>query len=196
MTKESCTEIWKPIPGYEGVYSASNKGNIRRDTKNRLMKLSINRNNGYVYTQLSKNGVAKTRRVHVLVMAAFKPVNKRPGYDKDFTIDHIDGNKTNNNLDNLEWVTQSENQLRAYALGINGKSTRPVIDLDTLQVFESCSKAALSVGSNRATAIVRVCQGKRSQYRDHHFAYLDDYKSGTIPKFTGRAKESCKKLWR
>lgn len=191
-----CTEIWKPIPTYEGLYEVSNKGRIKRTQKNRILKPSVNRRNGYSYVQLSKDGVAKSKRVHVLVMEAFIPVDKRYGYDKNHTIDHIDGNKANNNLENLEWCTQSENQLRAYAMGLNGKATRPVIDLDTLQIYESLIDAAHSVGGKKAAAILRVCRGERSQYRNHRFAYLDDYKKGTVPKFTGRAKRSCKSLWR
>lgn len=193
-------EIWKPIPDYEGFYEASNLGNIRSvkrsTTRGRILKQHIGKRNGYCHVSLSKHNVIVTRRVHKLVYMAFHPDIYLPkGYDKRYTLDHVDGDKTNNRLDNLELCSQSENQLRAYRLGINGKSTRKVIDITTGKVFESLTDAALSVGSKSRSAITRVCKGNRSQYRDHKFAYLEDYENGTIPEFKGKAKASCKRLW-
>lgn len=194
-------EVWAAIPGYEGLYEVSNYGNVRslarKTTRGKLLKPYINKYNGYATVSLSKNNRAKTLRVHKLVMITFRPIENLPkGYCKDYTIDHIDGDKTNNRLDNLEWVTQSENQLRAYALGINGKTTRKVINLDTLVVFESITEAVKSVGGKRPAMITRVCQGKRSHYRNSHFAYYEDYLNGTIPKSYSYAKRSSEMLWR
>lgn len=194
-------EIWKPVVGYEGLYEVSNLGNIkslpRNTTKGGILKQYHNLKNGYSYIGLYKNGKHSQKRVHVLVMNAFNPINKAPGYDKEHTIDHIDGNKSNNKLSNLEWCSQSENQIRAYNMGINGKSTKKVIDLDTMQVFESLTEAVESVGGKKANSVTRVCQGVRSNYRNHKFAYYDDFINGTIPTFKGSyAKESCERLWR
>lgn len=193
-------EKWLPVKGYEGLYEVSDMGRVRSlkraTTSGKVLKPYVSPVNGYCYVTLSKDNKRVPKRVHKLIMMAFNPIDCKRGYDKDHTIDHIDGDKTNNALVNLEWCTQSENQKRAYALGINGKTQKAVINLDTLQVFESMTEAVRSVGGTKVSAITRVCRGQRSQYRNNRFAYLEDYENGTIPQFTGKAKESCEALWR
>lgn len=100
-------EIWRPIVGFEGYYEVSNMGNIRRlgKTKNRR----INYAQIYPTMLLSVNGKHKTYRVHRLVAEAFLP--------KDIFrthVNHINGDKTDNRVANLEWVTQAENNLHSY----------------------------------------------------------------------------------
>lgn len=182
------TEVWKPVPEYEGFYEVSNKGRIRRIETGRILKPLINSVNGYAYVQLSRSGKVKAKRIHVVVMSAFNPIDKKPGYDKDHTINHIDGVKTNNDLSNLEWCSQSENQKRAYELGLNPGVGKEVIDLDTHDIYRSATAASIAIGCGRSSSISRVCQGKRSRYRNHHFAYLSDYMNGCIPVFGGRVK--------
>ena len=133
----------------------------------------------------------------MLVMSAFCQRNKKDGYDRENTIDHKDGNKENNRLDNLEWCSQSENQKRAYILGINKKRGKKCIDLDTLQIFDSLIDAARSVGGKSSASVFKVCTGKRSNYKNHSFAFLDDYENGTIPEYAGRCRRrSSETLWR
>ena len=194
-------EEWIAIAGYDGDYEVSSLGRVRSfkkgGTDGKILRVTINKHNGYCNVCLCKGNHKVSRRVHVLVMQAFAPVNKKKGYDKEHTIDHIDGNKTNNRLDNLEWCTQSENQIRAYKLGINGKACKRVIDLDSGVIYESMTDAAASVGVRRVNAITKVCKGQRSNYRNHRFAYYDDYKNGTIPEFKGRMRRrSSEGLWR
>lgn len=107
-------EIWRPIPGWEGVYEASDQGNIRRIISahgapiSRSMK-PIHHNQGYRYVRLRFKGRTSVSLIHSLVMQAF--VGDRPlGFD----INHIDGDKTNNTISNLEYVTRSENHIHAY----------------------------------------------------------------------------------
>lgn len=193
-------EEWKAVPEYEGLYEASNYGRIRslarKTTSGRVLKQYVNSVNGYCYVSLSKDNVIKQKRVHRLVYHAFTGTNPPGRYDKNATIDHIDGDKTNNKLDNLEMCTQSENQKRAFALGINGKASRKVVDLTTGNVFNSLFLAAKSVGGKKSSAISRVCYGKRSQYRDHKFAFYEDYLSGNVPQFMGKSKNTAVTLWR
>ena len=101
-------EEWRDIVGYNGMYQVSNKGRIRsfkyRNTKETyVLKQMINKK-GYLIVGLSKNGKRKTVIVHRIVAQAFIPnPNKYP------QINHKDENKTNNNIDNLEWCTNSYN---------------------------------------------------------------------------------------
>lgn len=110
-------EIWKDIKGYEGIYQVSNLGNVKslnfhREKKEKLLKPKLTKD-GYFETTLFKEGKCKFIRTHRLVAMAFieNPLNKKE-------INHKDGNKLNNNISNLEWVTSSENQKHAYKLGL------------------------------------------------------------------------------
>lgn len=110
-------EIWKPVVGYEGFYSVSNMGRVRRDypTKNaggpRLMKGWII-TNGYVMVELTHNGESR-KYVHAIVAAAF--IGERPtGLD----VNHKNGIKTDNRDCNLEYCTRSENIKHAVDTGL------------------------------------------------------------------------------
>lgn len=115
---------WKDIPEYKGYYQVSDKGNIRSlDRKGvrsilrgRLLKPTLNNYTGYLQVILGKNGKWKCHRVHRLVALAFipNPFNKS-------CVDHIDNCKTNNNVDNLQWLTVGENNSKAYRDGLRPK---------------------------------------------------------------------------
>lgn len=113
-------ELWLPIVEFEEYYEVSNLGRVRslfrtvthphsgkKTIPARELGQSINRG-GYVQVVLSKDGKSKPYRVHRLVLSAFV----EPAPDKD--ANHKDGDRTNNTLDNLEWVTRSENHKHAY----------------------------------------------------------------------------------
>ena len=109
-------EIWKEIEGYEGLYEISNYGNIKSYHKNKCTILGhYNTKKGYYRISLTKNRIRKPFLIHVLVAKAFipNPENKSQ-------VNHIDANKTNNHVINLEWNTQSENQKHARRLGLFG----------------------------------------------------------------------------
>lgn len=118
-------EIWKDIPNYEGYYQVSNLGQIKslsrklrfvsksdnesfRICKERLLKQTPTQN-GYLAVSLNKHGVRELFKIHVLVAIGF--LNHKPNGYK-LIVDHIDNDKLNNNVNNLQLITQRENSNR------------------------------------------------------------------------------------
>lgn len=122
-------EVWRDIKGFEGVYKISNLGNvkslyrviIRSDKKPYPVKEKIIATNkyfnvngrGYLGVCLIYNRRRKTKHIHRLLAESFIPNPKNKPQ-----VNHIDGNKLNNSLNNLEWVTASENIIHGYKLGL------------------------------------------------------------------------------
>lgn len=107
---------WKPIKNYEGLYEISNTGLVKslHWGKEKILKNVIRSNNyQYYFVGLLKDKNRKYFAVHRLVAQAF--IKNPNNYEQ---IDHIDGNKLNNNVDNLEWVTPKENTQRAWKNGL------------------------------------------------------------------------------
>lgn len=113
-------EIWKDIEGFEGLYQVSNEGRVRsldHYANNHfiegVMRTPSHTKDGYVKYRLVANGKDVTARVHRLVALAFipNPENKE-------TVNHIDGNKNNNHVSNLEWMDRHEQLNHAYKLGL------------------------------------------------------------------------------
>lgn len=161
-------EQWKQVIGYEGKYEVSNLGNVR-NSRLLLMKPIITKQ-GYVRIGF-RNPEKKMFNVHRLVGFAFilNPENKP-------FINHIDGNKLNNNVLNLEWVTQSENELHAHRLGLKPKPeywknkfgvnhgssikvSQYTMDNVFIAKFDSISDAANTLNINGG-CIGQVCIGK------------------------------------
>lgn len=118
-------EIWQPVPNWEDYYSVSNYGRIKSHsriivTKNGSSRQikggisnSICKTNGYYSATLRKEGKSVTTKLHILVARTFIP---NPG-NKPF-VNHIDGDRLNNNVGNLEWVTPLENIQHAWRIGL------------------------------------------------------------------------------
>jgi hypothetical protein len=150
-------EVWKSIEGYETLYEVSNFGNVKslnrqvlgkltsstRNVKERILKPKTSKY-GYLEVSLHKEGKLSTKRVNRLVAIAFIiNVNNYP------QVNHINGDKLNNNIDNLEWVSNSMNQIHAHKIGLKRSlkgenSNRAILTnekvLDMKNKYESGSK--------------------------------------------------------
>jgi hypothetical protein len=95
-------EVWRPMYEFEENYEASNFGKIRNSKTQECLKYHLTKK-GYLQVNLCKNGVKSVKLVHRLIYPSFYPYQNKQ-------IDHKDQNKTNNHIDNLRWVSQTENQ--------------------------------------------------------------------------------------
>lgn len=144
-------EIWKDIKEYEGYYQVSNLGNIRSvdrivkqsdgsigHYKGRVLKGEIDKR-GYKRVRLSKNNKTKKFQIHRLVAIAFIPNND---INKKF-VNHIDENPSNNNVNNLEWVTGSENMRHGtIQQRLADLKKKKIICLNDNKKFNSINEAA------------------------------------------------------
>lgn len=170
-------EIWKDIDGYEGLYLVSNKGNIKSlqnygKIKERIMKLSIKR--GYYEVGLRKKGIKKYYLVHRLVAKAF--IENTNNFS---CINHIDENKLNNNIENLEWCNHKYNNTygsRLERVAISNKLRKEVCKLDeydnVLETYNSIAEA--SRNNNISISCISMCVNKK---RNKAGGYTWKYKS-------------------
>lgn len=116
------TEIWKPVVGYEEIYSVSNFGNVvrhsnkgsdgRKPKTKRMSQKAAGWKGEYLAVTLTENNITKNQYVHRIVASAFLGIPA----DKSLQVNHKDGNKRNNHVENLEWVTAKENQQHRYSV--------------------------------------------------------------------------------
>jgi hypothetical protein len=182
-------EIWKDIKGFEGLYKVSNTGKVKsltrkvkgksgsyRTINEKLISLTDN-GKGYLVLTLYKDEKRYFKKIHRLVAEAFidNPLNKPE-------VNHKDGNKKNNNVNNLEWVTTLENcqhrQLNRLGNIENATKSKykPIakIDLNTgkiIKKFSSVKEAAKEFNCH-LDAIARVARGERNSYKGYGYKYI------------------------
>lgn len=142
---------WKPLI-YKGIdfsdrYMISNDGELYSIKAQKNIKKSLT-NGYYTYVaSLGKRGTHKLIKIHVAVAETFVD-----GKCDGLVINHIDGNKLNNNYKNLEWVTQSENIKHAYENGlIKHKTGKRIMCLNTGMIFESIGEASRWCGLKKSS---------------------------------------------
>lgn len=165
-------EVWKAIKGWEHKYEVSNHGRVRNILNGKLLPQHDN-GVGYKKVHLWRNGIGETSvYVHRLVADTFL-VDR--GLKTE--VNHVDGNRSNNNAGNLEWVTSSENTKHAVYRGSLcawGNKARPIeaINLKTKEkiMFATISEAERTIGSRHITDVLK---GKRIQCKGYTFRYLE-----------------------
>lgn len=151
-------EIWIDIKEYEGLYQVSNLGRVKSllFNKEKILKPALNER-GYLHIILNKDKTHKTFRVHRLVANAFipNPQNKPQ-------VNHIDGNKHNNEVNNLEWCSSKENIEHAY-LNKLSKNKKTILQYDMNDIFikewDGLREAARSLNISKSS-IYNCCRHK------------------------------------
>ena len=181
MSEESKTietedEVWRSIQNLS-KYEISNRGNVRFTDTKQLRKQGLN-SYGYCVLRVAyDDGTRKTIAVHILVALAFLG-ERPPGHD----VNHINGIKIDNRVENLEYVTRSENILHAYRTGLN-TYVRPIRIIETGEIFNSINECARAINGDPEN--IRQCaEGRfgRSKCCGYHFEFLEISDNKHLPK--------------
>jgi len=163
-------EIWKDVSNYEGIYQVSNNGIVRSLNREGRILTQTKNGKGYPFVYLWKNNSRVMRTVHRLVAKAFIP-----NPENKYTVNHKNFKKSDNRLENLEWMTMKENILHAveggrygkHLIGRTGKDnpvSRAVSSYDKnnnkLNTYESITEAGVKTNTHISN-IQLVCAGVR-----------------------------------
>lgn len=166
-------EIWKDIPGYEGYYQASNLGNIKsllfqnnvynkKYKREKILKQKRSKDNT-MRIELWKDGEHRTWLVHRLIALTFLENG-----NKNLTVNHKDGNRLNNNVENLEMVTLKENIQHAFRTGLQHQIKVKITDKITGTIIYPSSLAEGSKLMNKNPGYLSI-KLKKQQYEDDNF---------------------------
>lgn len=150
-------EIWKPINGSNGMYYVSNLGNVKsfKYKKERILKPSCGQNH-YPFVIICFAGQPpKNVKIHRLVAETFLLKS-----ETKTQVNHIDGNKCNNRVENLEWVSPKENSRHSWSNGlcegVRKLKSKPVLDTYTQKKYASMAEACRVLGLSYTQHIQKV----------------------------------------
>ncbi len=186
-------ELWKPIEGFYG-YEASSFGRIRgfRDShgniseKFTILKPRVNKDGYYELTLYSENHKKVTKRIHRLIAETFL------GKNSDLVVNHIDGDKLNNDVNNLEYVSAKENSTLAAKNGLY--KTKPVRIVETGEVFDSIKECAKAIKSDPADVSNRIAGRKNGSIKGIHFELINKGEPKRAPFLYDYQMDAVEKL--
>ena len=158
-------EIWKDIKDFEGLYMISNLGNVKSFYTNKILKLKKDKD-GYLHINLYKNKKQYTLKVHRLVAEAFIP-----NVNNYREINHIDENKTNNVVENLEWCTRKYNKNYNNKIqSISKRVNQYDLNGNLIATYNSTMEASRILGISRN--ISACCLGKLKTCGGYIWRYI------------------------
>jgi hypothetical protein len=156
--------IIKDIPGYEGLYAATDDGRIWSHKRKKYLTAKIEK--GYYRVSLTKDGKIKRYQVYHLVAMAFLP-----NTDGLTEISHKNGNRLDNSINNLVWVDITQKR-KGSRRGKHNHITKPVYCDELDKTFNSIKEAAAELKVYTSN-IIRVCKGQLKQTGGYHFKYAE-----------------------
>lgn len=181
--KNKTTIIWKDLKGFEDGYKISSKGDIVCKKDNTKINTRIS-NDGYMRVTLYYQHKSYIKSVHRLTAETF--IERDTAID-NLEVNHIDGNKLNNNINNLEWVTHKENIMHAWNNKLfepvreaskrygkenpNAKRVYQIKDDIVIQVFDTIKEASIKTNTNR-TNIGKCCNNKRMKANGFEWSFI------------------------
>tara|TARA_R100000322_G_scaffold167810_1_gene136330 strand:- start:169 stop:738 length:570 start_codon:yes stop_codon:yes gene_type:complete len=160
-------EIMRPVIGYEGLYSVTTTGRVYSHWGDKWLRPGVG-THGYLVVALNRRGSKKSSTVHRLVALAFLG-------QSDLPVNHKDGVKTNNRVENLEFISHRENAIHAHRLGLSrvtGRAVRAIaLDGSHERRYESMM-AAQRDGFNNSN-VGEVARGNRMSHKGYRWEYAD-----------------------
>lgn len=164
-------EKWRDVLGFEELYQVSSFGNVRTIKKGEAEMSQQENRNGYMTVHLRDKGVERRAMVHRLVAEAFIP---NPDGLRD--VNHKNGDKSDNRVENLEWVSHSDNMTHSFRE--LGQNVRHIVQLDLdnnfIERWNSIVEASEATGICR-TDIGECCRGNRKHTKGYKWKYEEDY---------------------
>lgn len=170
-------EAWRPVADFEDKYEVSDRGRVRSNRTGHVLAQQTS-NSGYPSVYLWAHGKGHGRFVHRLMAEAFLAITP------DLQVNHIDGNKLNNSIENLEIVTPSENSIHRYhvlgfqnlgpMIGAENPNASPVdrLSLDGVLLHRYPSRADAVREGFRASCITECCNGTQKSHKGYRWRHV------------------------
>ena len=157
----------KRVYGFENYY-ITNSGEVFNSETNKRLSPVI-KGGGYLHLGLWKDGKQNHKTIHRLLMETFNPVENM----HELKVDHINGDKTDNRLENLRWCTQAENIMFSIGQGTNAgyNRRRTVMCVETGDIFESCADAGRKLGTSQGS-VYNCCSGRSKTAANRKLIFL------------------------